>query len=254
MAERYRLIPGPLRRRVLEPLVASLPAFRGSRLKGYVRLAKKMARSGSLPPQSRFITDSVYLSDAQKRELYTPSLRPGMGGHQAWSRHLEYFGRAGRADFLNQMLYVDTKAFMVSLNLNYNDKMSMASSVEVRVPFLDRELVEWSARAIPPRMKLRGRTTKHLLREAMRPHLPPEVLEQKKAGFGAPVDYWLANDLREMVDDLLSEANLARRGLFDPAVVRRYVEEQRRGRNDWSLQVWQFLTLELWMRAFLGPA
>jgi asparagine synthase (glutamine-hydrolysing) len=85
----------------------------------------------------------------------------------------------------------------------------------------------------------------------MRPLLPPEVLEQKKAGFGAPADYWLANDLREMVDDLLSESSLKTRGLFNPASLRRLVDEQRSGRQDWSAQVWQFLTLELWMRAFI---
>jgi asparagine synthase (glutamine-hydrolysing) len=149
------------------------------------------------------------------------------------------------------MLYLDTKAFMVSLNLNYNDKMSMASSVEVRVPYLDRGLAEWVAWNIPPSLKLHGATTKHILREAMRPLLPPEVLEQKKAGFGAPADHWLANDLREMVDDHLSEKKLRQRELFNPAVVRRLVNEQRSGREDWSMQVWQFLTLELWMQAFL---
>jgi len=164
---------------------------------------------------------------------------------------MEYFEQVNDADFLNQMLYLDTKAFMVSLNLTYNDKMSMASSLEVRVPFLDWELAEWVASNVPPSLKLHGGTTKHILREAMRPLLPPEVLVQKKAGFGAPADYWLANDLREMVDDLLSDGNLKERGLFDPAAVRQLVDEHRSGRQDWSAQVWQFLTLELWMQAFI---
>ena len=140
---------------------------------------------------------------------------------------------------------------MASLNLTYNDKMSMASSVEVRVPFLDVNLAEWAAGQIPPGLKLRGGTTKYILREAMRPLLPAEVLSQKKAGFGAPADYWLANDLQEMVDDILNETKLRERGLFSPAVVRSIIDEQRRGREDWSLQVWQFVTLELWMQTFL---
>ncbi len=158
------------------------------------------------------------------------------------------------ADFLNQMLYLDTKIFMVSLNLNYNDKMSMASSVEVRVPFLDRELAEFSAWNIPPDRKLKGLfrpKTKHIFRRAMRDVLPAEVLRQPKAGFAAPVDYWLANDLREMVDDLLSETNIRKRGLFCPDAVHRFVEEHRSGVEDWSMQIWQFLTLENWMRIFL---
>jgi asparagine synthase (glutamine-hydrolysing) len=152
------------------------------------------------------------------------------------------------------MLYLDAKIFMVSLNLNYNDKMSMASSVEVRIPFLDRELAEFVAWNVPPNMKLKGSlrpTTKHIFRRAMKDVLPAEVLRQPKAGFAAPVDYWLANDLREMVDDLLSETNIQNRGLFQPQAVRRFVTEHRSGREDWSMQIWQFLTLETWMRVFL---
>ncbi len=117
------------------------------------------------------------------------------------------------SDFLNQMLYLDTKIFMASLNLTYNDKMSMASSVEVRVPFLDRELAEFVAWNVPPRLKLKGffrPTTKYIFRKAMKDVLPREVLSQPKAGFAAPIDYWLANDLKEMTDDLLSESRIRR--------------------------------------------
>jgi len=251
LAGRYRRVPLAIRQRLLEPAIAALPSFRGSRFKGYVRLAKKMARSGSLSPRDRFLMDSVYLSDSQKDDLYTDETRRAIGESDPLSSHLQYFENVPEADFLNQMLYVDSKTFMVSLNLNYNDKMSMASSVEVRVPFLDREFAQWVASNVPPGLKLKNGTTKYILREAMRPLLPAEVLTQKKAGFGAPIDYWLAHDLREMVDDLLSETAIKRRGIFEPKVVRRYVDEQRRGRQDWSLQIWQFLTLELWMREFL---
>jgi asparagine synthase (glutamine-hydrolysing) len=85
----------------------------------------------------------------------------------------------------------------------------------------------------------------------MRDVLPREVLQQPKAGFAAPVDYWLANDLRDMVDDLLSESQIRARGLFNPRVVQNFIEEQRCGVQDWSSQIWQFLTLELWMKMFL---
>ena len=249
LAQKYRRLPATLREKIIEPLVMTLPSMRGTYLKGHVRLAKKMARSGSLSPRDYFLMNSTYLTDDQKDSIYASGIRESDNG--AWSRHMDYFEQVSGADFLNQMLYLDTKAFMVSLNLTYNDKMSMASSMEVRVPFLDWELAEWVASAVPPSLKLHGRTTKHILREAMRPLLPPEVLQQKKAGFGAPVDYWLANDLREMADDLLSESKLKSRALFNPASVRRLVDEQRSGRHDWSLQVWQFLTLELWMQAFI---
>ena len=251
LAQKYQRIPGALRERLIEPLVMALPSMRGTSIKGHVRLAKKMARSASLSPRDYFLMNSTYLTEDQKESLYADGVRESINGNGSWSRHMDYFEQVSGADFLNQMLYLDTKAFMVSLNLTYNDKMSMASSVEVRVPFLDWKLAQWVASNVPPSLKLRGRTTKHILREAMRPLLPAEVLEQKKAGFGAPADYWLANDLREMVDDLLSESNLKSRGLFNSAPVRLLMEEQRSGRQDWSAQVWQFLTLELWMQAFI---
>jgi asparagine synthase (glutamine-hydrolysing) len=103
-------------------------------------------------------------------------------------------------------------------------------------------------------MKLKGLlrpTTKYIFRRAMRDILPREVLQQPKAGFAAPVDYWLAHDLKEMVDDLLSPQQLRQRGLFQPAAVQGLVDEHRSGRHDWAMQIWQLLTLELWMQTFL---
>lgn len=252
-AEAYQRIPGVVRGGI-EAGVGALPGLRGTAAKGSVRLAKKMARSASLEPQDRFIQNCTYLDADQKMDLYTPALRADLGGSNPAIQHHASFEAVHDADFLNQMLYLDTKIFMVSLNLNYNDKMSMASSVEVRVPFLDRELAEFAAWNVPPHLKLKGflqPTTKHIFRRAVRDVLPDEVLRQPKAGFAAPVDYWLANDLREMVDDLLSETNIQKRGLFRPEAVRRFVNEHRSGAEDWSMQIWQFLSLEIWMQTFL---
>ena len=249
----YQKSPTSLRR-LGESAVLALPSMRGSRLKGSVRLAKKMARGASLSPAQQFIRNCTYLDEDQKSGLYAESLRDVAIGTDAAVRHREAFERVQHADFLNQMLYLDTKIFMVSLNLTYNDKMSMASSVEVRVPFLDREFAEFAAWKIPPDWKLRRGmrpVTKYIFRKAMQDILPAEVLNQPKAGFAAPIDYWLANDLRSMVDDLLSETTVRSRGLFQPSVVRRYVEEHRAGAEDWSMQIWQFLTLELWMQTFI---
>ena len=252
-ARAYQRMPGVVRAG-MEYGVGALPSLHGTAMKGSVRLAKKMARSASLAPEENFIQNCTYLDAAQKASLYTHGVLDQLGGHDPAVRHQASFDAVHNADFLNQMLYLDTKIFMVSLNLNYNDKMSMASSVEVRVPFLDRELAEFAAWNIPPDLKLKGffrPTTKHIFRQAMKHVLPAEVLRQPKAGFAAPVDYWLAHDLREMVDDLLSDASISKRGLFRPEAVRRFVDEHRSGAEDWSMQIWQFLTLEHWMRIFL---
>jgi asparagine synthase (glutamine-hydrolysing) len=253
-AESYRRVPG-FARAAAESALLALPSLRGTRWKGGVRLAKKMARSAALSPAEAFIRNCTYLDAQQTAGLYAPgSRRPANGAAASASQHLAAFDRVKHAQFLNQMLYLDTKIFMTTLNLTYNDKMSMASSVEVRVPFLDRELAEFVAWNVKPEWKLKGKwrpTTKHIFREAMRGMLPDEVMRQPKAGFAAPVDYWLAHDLRPLVDDLLSESQVRRRGLFRPEEVRRYVDEHRRGAEDWSMQIWQLLTLEIWMQLFM---
>ncbi len=251
-AEEYRRLPR-FARSAAERTLLRLPSLRGTRMKGPVRLAKKMARSAALDSAQAFIRNCTYLDTRQKADLYSPG-PPQPAAFNPAGQHLAAFDKVRHADFLNQMLYLDTKIFMPTLNLTYNDKMSMASSVEVRVPFLDRELAEFVAWNVRPQWKLKGKwrpVTKHIFREAMRSMLPDEVMRQPKAGFAAPVDYWLARDLRPMVDDLLSESQVRRRGLFRPEVVRSYVDEHRRGAEDWSMQIWQLLTLEVWMQLFL---
>ena len=252
-SQAYAGMPSFLRRPA-ESALAALPSFRGTSLKGGVRLAKKMARSASLNPVDRFIANCTYLDGTQKSSLYTRDFATEAFALDPAREHVAAFERVQHADFLHQMLYLDTKIFMTSLNLTYNDKMSMASSMEVRVPFLDRELAEFVAWNVPPGLKLKGflrPSTKYIFRRAMRDILPAEVLRQPKAGFAAPVDYWLAHDLRPMVDELLSPSQLRKRGMFRPEAVQRIVQEHRIGRHDWSMQLWQFLTLELWMQAFL---
>jgi asparagine synthase (glutamine-hydrolysing) len=252
-AQAYGWLPSPLQRAINASLLR-LPAFRGRAMKGPVRLAKKMARSASLSPIDAFVMNCTYVDDIHKSTLYAPAFAGELFRSDAASQHYAAFEQVQHADFLNQMLYADTKIFMTSLNLTYNDKMSMASSVEVRVPFLDRELAEFAATRVAPQYKLKGfvrPTTKFALRKAMAPLLPAEVLQQPKASFAAPVDYWLANDVREMVDEVLSEAQIKRRNIFRPDAVRAMIDQHRAGKQDWSMQIWQFITLELWMQTFV---
>lgn len=235
-------------RAALSRLAQRLPTFTGNRLALVVRLLKKLLRSAHLPPTERFVGDSLYFNESQKRALCGPSYLNG--AFDARHTHLDHFRAVDGADFLNQMSYVDLKTFLPSLNLNYNDKMAMAASVESRVPFLDWEFLEWTAHHIPPSLKLKGLTTKHILRESMRGVLADEVLAQKKAGFGAPVDVWLKRDLAEYTRDLLSPERIRARGLFDPDTVARMFREYNEGKFDWSYQIWQLLTLEIWFDQF----
>jgi asparagine synthase (glutamine-hydrolysing) len=121
------------------------------------------------------------------------------------------------------------------------------------VPFLNREVVELAAR-MPPDLKLRGLKRKYVLKRAMEKMLPAEIVWRKKAGFSAPVRSWLRGPLRPMVDELLSESAVRRRGLFKPEHVRRIVSANLSGREDFNLQVFQLLTLELWQQRFIDAS
>jgi asparagine synthase (glutamine-hydrolysing) len=148
------------------------------------------------------------------------------------------------------MLYLEMKYFLCDHNLNYTDKMSMATGVEVRVPLLDPDLVALAAR-LPLPLKQRGREGKWILRRIMQDHLPADVIDRPKTGFGAPLRQWLRGPLRPVVDDVLAEGSLRRRGLFDPAAVRRLVERDRGGRVDAAYTILSLICMELWARMFL---
>lgn len=252
LALRYQRLPRSLRTHLLEPLAAWVPLMTGTRLAPAIRLVKKMARSGSLPPVDRFVADGMRLDGGEVAALLADDLREEACAGDLREAHLNAFARVADADPLDQMLYVDMVTFMPSLNLLYSDRTSMAASVEVRVPFLDRELVEWVNASVPPRFKLAGSTTKRVLREAMGEVVGREVLRQPKAGFGAPVDVWLRGELREMLGDLLSPDRVRRRGFFRPAAVQDLLERHEVGREELSYQLWQLLAFEVWAERFLG--
>lgn len=246
IAEAYNLIPPFLSR----PVVAALPGAKPGKFTALFRNTKKLARSAALPERERYLGFGTYFTEDEKRAMYAGDMREAARGFDAYEQHRKYFDRVSGEDFINQMLYVDLKTFLPCLNLTYTDKTSMAASMEVRVPLLDHELIELAAR-MPARLKLKGLTGKHILKRAAEAWLPREIIHRKKAGFSAPVRAWLVRDLRDLVEDLLSEANINRRGYFDYQSVRRLIDENTSGREDNNLKIFQLLTLELWHRAFI---
>jgi asparagine synthase (glutamine-hydrolysing) len=243
-------VPRALRRPLFSLLANALPGGLPGRLTAPLRNAKKFARSGALDFEERYLGFGTYFTDEQKRALYTDDLNDATRGLDPYKEHRRYFARCRDSAPLNRLLYVDLKTFLPCLNLDYTDKTSMAATLEVRVPFLNVELVELAAR-MPPELKLRGLKRKYILKRAAERLLPREVVWRKKAGFGAPLRSWLRGALRPLVDELLSEETIKRRGLFRSAEVRRVVEANLAGREDFSLQVFQLLTLELWQREFM---
>jgi asparagine synthase (glutamine-hydrolysing) len=151
---------------------------------------------------------------------------------------------------LNKTLYWELRTFLVDHNLNYTDKLSMATGVEVRVPFLDLELVEFST-TIPLEMKMKGTVTKYILKKMMEKYLPLEVIYRSKAGFGAPVRNWVLNDLDEKISSYLSAEAINRRGIFNAQKISELISANKEGKIDASYSIWALLAIESWFRQFV---
>jgi asparagine synthase (glutamine-hydrolysing) len=241
-------LPNPLLQ-ALEHAVASVarPGSAG-RLRGPRRNLWKFMRAAGMEPLDRYLSFSSYYSRGELHEL----LLPGVVGadYDPLALHRSYLLSDSGGDELSGLLYLDAKTFLPCLNLTYTDKMAMAASVEVRVPLLDDDLVALAAR-IPSDLKLRWWRRKYIFKRSQEGILPREIIWRPKAGFGAPLRSWLVGDLAPLVEDVLSEAALRRRGFVDPTVVARLRAENLAGTADNSLRLYALLSLELWCRSFL---
>ena len=222
------------------------------RLRGPRRNLMKFARGLGDSPLRRYLTYCSYYRSDELARVLSEEMRASSAGHDPFRHHDRYLDRVRGENWLNQLLYVDLKTFLPCLNLAYTDKMSMATSTEVRVPLLDDELVGLSG-AIPPGLKLRRTDRKYVFKRSMEAVLPHDIVWRPKAGFGAPVRAWLTGDgdLAPMVRDLLSVDRVRERGLFDPGEVQRIIRANETGAEDNALRIWALLTFELWHDAFM---
>jgi asparagine synthase (glutamine-hydrolysing) len=147
----------------------------------------------------------------------------------------------------------DVQMFMTGLNLTYTDRASMAASTEVRVPFIDIEVAK-AAFTFSGRQKIDGRERKAVLKKAAERVLPKEIIYRPKGLFSAPLRAWVKRDLAEMVDDMLPDGELVRRGMLQRPAIERLIREDRAGTADRSKEIWQLLTLEEWVRQVEHPA
>lgn len=151
---------------------------------------------------------------------------------------------------LNKMLYLESKHFLADHNLNYTDKMTMALGVEGRVPFLDKDLVQFAC-SLPEHLKQNGATGKYILKKTMEPYLPNDIIYRPKTGFGAPLRRWLQVELKGLVDQTLSEVNIRQRGIFNYEEIKKLIELDRIGKIDASYTIFGLICLDMWMKQFI---
>ena len=246
LAAKYRHLPSLLRNKIIKPLVEHLPV--ASQNKGYrfTRWAQRFTKFASLPEEQGFLRSYTYYGPTELMQLLNPEMHTYMTS--IFAEHNKIYWQGPKDDQVNRMCFTDVQLFMLGLNLTYTDRASMAASTEVRVPFIDKEVVK-AAFQIPGNLKLRDRSGKYLLKKVAEKWLPQEIIYRPKAGFSMPLRSWIRRDLAAMVDDyVLSEYGLAGRGFLNKTYLQKMVQEDRQGKADYAQQIWQFLTLETWFR------
>ena len=235
-------LPSPLRLLMhtsTDHLPQHIPLFR--------RLAKTF-NGAHLPPDQRIVNYFNWIGNDTLRTLYSQDFERELSSCDRSNYMYEYLLSLPPAySRLRKMLALEQRFFLSDHNLIYTDKMSMAVGCEVRVPFLDPDLVSF-ANSLPDHLKVRGSTVKWVLKKAMEPYLPLETIYRPKTGFGMPIRSWLRSELKEWLNDLLSVQSLSNRGIFDPNRVRHLMSLNESGRVDASYTLFSLACLELWFR------
>jgi asparagine synthase (glutamine-hydrolysing) len=235
-----RFVPGAIRAVVAESFVPRLPAYaRRYATRSFLAMPRNVS--------SMFLDNFAGVPIHQQRELLSPT---ALAGGDPYAASIAYFQQVnGRSGLLGRLLHTDMKTYLVEL-LMKQDQMSMSASIESRVPFLDHKLVEFAAR-LPDRLKLRGFTTKRILREAIRGLLPDEILTRRKMGFPVPFGDWTRGRWQPVVRELLLDRRSRQRGVIDPPAVERLLDGHRQRMVNGGDAIWALVNLELWYRTFI---
>ena len=251
IAARYDTIPRFVRHGLIRPLIPLMPEPRQRR--AFLRRAKRFMTAAHLPVLDRYLLWVGAYTPAQKQSLYSADFAAALGGNDAGHWLREALAAEPNLDPVDAVQRADTLLYLPDDLLAKVDIAAMATSLEARSPLLDHRLVEFCA-ALPSSYKLRGRTSKWLLRRVMRGRLPEAILTRPKMGFGVPVGEWLRGELRPLLEDTLLSSRAASRGYFHPPAVRALVDEHLTRRVDRSAHIWGLLMLELWFRECLDAA
>jgi len=243
VARIFRRIPRPIRDRLIAPAVMALPTSMERISFDYK--AKRFVTGVDLPLEKGHYWWKVIFDEQEKARLLSPDFI-SMGFEDSFRVFDRHFQVAREAHPLNRLLYVDAKTFLLDDNLTKVDRMTMANSLEARLPLLDYKLVEHMA-LMPPKLKTRLFQTKVLLRKAVRSLLPPEIRRGKKRGFTPPLPFWIKRELKEFILDSLSETRLRATGLLNERYCAGLVNDHLAGKKDNNREIWTLLGLTNWL-------
>ena len=241
----YRKLPRPFRK-TIESFVLR-DGYRPLRETGSWETLRRFFYDAGLLPQESFSRRAMCFQPWMKAGLFEPWVAEELGKDTSFGIVDSLFERNSAQSVMDKFLYLDTKLYLPDDLLTKVDRMSMLHSLEVRVPLLDRKLVELAA-SIPFSLKLKGRTTKYILKQAMKGLLPERILKQRKQGFQVPLDRWFHNELFGFTRKLLLEEDSRSRRFFRPQYIEWLLSEHRKGRQRFGYQLYALVTFELWCR------
>lgn len=244
----FRRVPAWIRQGLIAPVIRQLPVS-DKKLSLEFKL-KRFIGGQDLPPAQAHLWWRLVLSEAQKFALYSPDVREQLQVAPAVRHFTERFDRLQIRDTLSRLMYLDANVFLPDDLMIKNDRMTMAHSIEARVPFTDNDLTEFMAR-VPAGLKLKGLRKKHLMRQAMTGILPPVILNKKKVGLEMPYSRWFKHELKDLLLDYLSPARVQASGLFQAQAVQNLVNDHLAGRVDNGRALWGMLNYMLWLERYI---
>jgi len=250
LAGLYRKIPRWVREKLIEKIVVQIPdSVKGRR---FVDRVKRFVRSGSLPVDQQYYQLISSFTEDQRRQLYANSSESISDLTGSWEYISEYLNGTCALDELTRILCLDINTYLVDDLLTLTDRMSMLHSLEVRVPFLDHELVEFCF-SIPSKYKLRGINKKYLLKKAFSDLLPGRILHRSKKGFSVPLVLWFRNSLSGYLQKVLSPEVNNRIGFFNQGVIDQLINEHMQGKNNHHSRLWALIIFNEWYNANIEP-
>ena len=246
-AQSYKKIPSFFRL-LIKSIVNILPVKIGNRGLRLSRWSKKFISFAEMPDEQAYRMSYSYYEKNELEKLLKHD--SGSEIESIYEDHKLLFNKNYDGDIVNQMCFTDINMFMNGLNLTYTDRSSMAASVEVRVPFIDKKFISF-AMSIPGNYKYKNKQSKYILKKTAESILPNDIIYRPKASFGAPIRSWISGDLRSMVDECLSETQIEKRGIFNYDYIKKIINDDRKGIIDNAYRIYQLLTIELWFQEFI---
>ena len=248
LAEQYHRIPAMLRDNVMRQAIELIPSSETQRSR--VRDVKRFVEAASLPKAERYLRWVSVFDSQAKQDLYTENFKRETRGDSAAGIIDPWFARANGSGIVDAALLTDIMTYLPNDLLVKVDIATMANSLEARSPFLDHHVIEFAA-SLPEKYKLRGLTTKYLLKRVLKKLLPAENLGRRKMGFGVPIGHWFRGKLQPFLRETILSESALKRGLFKPEAVKKLVELHTGSERDFSHQLWTLLMLELWFQRFI---